>query len=108
MRAAEAQGMAAKKKRGAAGRFGAINRFIDETMRSLPATAALVWLVLWRDERGGTVTASYGSLRERTGRSRRAVAYALDQLEAAGLLKVVRRGGPGAGPNVYRLYSVPR
>ena len=100
--------MAAKKRRGTKSRFQKYNRFVDETMRSVSPTAGLVWFALWRDERNDSVSASYSSLAERTGRSRRAVAYALTELEESGLLKTVRHGGPGAGPNVYRIFSEPR
>lgn len=106
IRQAEAVAAEKKQRRKAQTRFQTVNRFVDETMRDLNPTAALVWLVLWRDERKGTASASLADLAERTGRSRRAVVYALRELRDAGLVKQIRRGAPGGQPNVYRIRPV--
>jgi DNA-binding transcriptional ArsR family regulator len=105
----QTEGVAAKKKgRGKTQtRFQTINLFLDETARDLNRTAALAWVCLWRDERNGRTSASLADMAARMGSSRRAVTYALQELQAAGLVKLVRRGSPSGGPNVYRIRPVP-
>jgi hypothetical protein len=94
------------RKRHTADRFGAINSFVDVTLRSLTRTEALVWVVLWRDTRHGLARTSYAGLARTSGCRRATVGIALRSLREKGLLEVVRRGGKGQGSNVYRLRSV--
>jgi len=63
-----------------------------------------VWLLLWRDERGGTARTAVSDLARRSGVSGRTVKRALRTLRRRGLVEVVRRGSPSAGPAVYRLH----
>ena len=80
-----------------------LNRFLDRTARTLHPTAALVWLLLLRDERTGTASAAVADLARRAGVSVATVKRHLRTLRAAGLVVAVRRGRPTVGPTVYRL-----
>jgi DNA-binding transcriptional ArsR family regulator len=99
----------AKKKRSpVVVKLVAMNRFLDTTARSLHPSAALVWLMLLRDERGGTARTAVTDLAKRCGLSPRTVKRRLAELKTCGLLKVVEPGTPETGPTTYKLWSAPR
>ncbi|MBI5765381.1 MAG: hypothetical protein HZA51_17875 [Planctomycetes bacterium] len=98
-----------KPKPGAGSRFDVLNTFVDRSMRMIDPTAAAVWFVLFRDTKpDGLARASHNSIAERIGRGVRTVYSAVRQLEAAGLLIVVRRGRLNAGVSVYRVRPLVR
>jgi hypothetical protein len=80
-----------------------VNRFLDRSLPSLSPTAALVWVLLWRDERGGTVRTAASDLARRSGLSERTVKRGLRALREGGFVVPVHRGTPTTGPTVYRL-----
>ena len=87
-------------------RFAAVNAFLDVSARTLPPSACLVWVLLWRDTKPeGLARTSQQDMAERLGLTVKTVKLALRTLRAAGLLEVVHRGRIGAGPSVYRLFS---
>jgi predicted DNA-binding transcriptional regulator len=93
-----------KRKADSGSRFGMLNRFVDLTLRRIDATAAVVWLVLFRDTKpDGLVRTGQADLARRIGLSDRTVRTALRQLERLGLLVVVKRGRLGIGATVYRV-----
>jgi DNA-binding IclR family transcriptional regulator len=81
----------------------ALNRFLDGTARALHPSAALVWVQLLRDERGGAACAAVTDLARRCGLSPRTVKRRLAELKVRGLLSVVQPGTREAGATVYRL-----
>ena len=85
-----------------------LNRFLDRTARTLHPTAALVWLLLLRDERGGTARTAVTDLARRSGLSPRTVKQGLAELKAAGLVEVGPGGSQDTGPTVYTVRPVPR
>jgi hypothetical protein len=86
------------------GRFAVLNEFVDVSMRGLTGAAVAVWLVLYRDTKPtGTVRTGQTDIARRAGLTPRGVRKGLAKLVAAGLVEVVRRGGLGAGPSVYRV-----
>ena len=91
-----------------AGRFEKINAFVDFSMCECTSCAALVWVALWRSERGGVATVAHDVLASRVGRNRRSVQRAVRELEGKGLLHVTKRGGLSAGPNSYELRGAQR
>jgi hypothetical protein len=98
-------GMTTQSRKVSARRFELLNAFWDEgTARTLTRTEAMVWLALYRHARPDrSVCVSHQTLAKMIG-SRRETAYrAVCRLKNKRLLKLVRRGGPNAGPNVYRL-----
>lgn len=94
------------QKRVAGDRFRAVNDFVDVTLRSLTRTEGFVWMTLWRNTRHGLARASYNSLARTCGCRRATIATALRSLRDKGLVSIVRQGGKGRGPNIYRLRSV--
>lgn len=88
-------------------RFAMLNRFVDVGLWEIDATAAKVWLILYRDTRDGTARTGQGDIAHRAGLSTRTVRRALARLESAGLLDVVHRGRIGAGPSIYRIRATP-
>ena len=86
------------------GRFDTLNDFVDARMGSLSRGASLVWLCLWRDTKpNGLARTGVEDLAERIGSDRSTVLRALRVLVDEGLIDVVRRGGIGRGPSVYRV-----
>lgn len=83
----------------------ALNRFLDTTARELTPAAALVWVTLLRDERGGTARTAVTHLARRCGLSDRTVKRHLAVLKKRGLVEVVIPGARGAGPTEYRLHA---
>ena len=91
-----------KKPNAVVEKIAAANLFLDRSAQPSPA-AALVWLLLWRDERGGTARTAVSDLARRSGLSARTVKRSLGALRRRGLVETVRHGSPSAGPTVYRL-----
>jgi hypothetical protein len=91
------------------GRFEVLNAFVDVTVRTLSPAEVKVWLVIFRDARAdtGTATVSQRSIAERAGLSVRAVHTAVASLVGKGLVVVARRGRLGAGSSSYRVSGVP-
>ncbi len=85
----------------------AFNRFIDETLASLPSTAAVLWLTLFRFERQGVARASLNTLAKRMGVDRKTVDRNMRLLQKHELIKKERQGGIGKGSNEYRLGLLP-
>jgi hypothetical protein len=94
-------------KRRSAGRFEALNSFVDLTLRGLDPTAAVVWLILYRDTKpNGLACTSQSDLSRRAGLSASSVYRALRRLEKLGLVIVVRKGRLNVGASVYRVQPV--
>ena len=89
---------------GAGNRWRVLNDFLDGTMRGLTFGEAKVWLLLFRDARGGVARTGQADLARRSGLTVRGVQKVLPRLRAKGLLSVVRRGGLGTGPSTYRVH----
>jgi DNA-binding transcriptional ArsR family regulator len=85
-----------------------LNRFLDHTVRTLHPSAALVWLQLLRDERGGTARTAVSDLARRCGLSPRTVKRRLAELRTCGLLEVVEQGTRETGPTMYKLRALTR
>jgi hypothetical protein len=99
----------AKGTQSAGGRFAIINTFADFTLVGLSRAEIAVWLILWRDTKGdGTARTSQADLARRAGSDVRTVRRALRQLQAAGLLIVVRRGSLARGASLYRVRGQPK
>lgn len=97
-----------KAKGAAAGRWTMFNAFIDGIAGTLTPAAALTWLVLFRDtKRNGLAQTGQTDIGRRIGCTPRGVRKALAELRRFGLLAVVRRGGIGRGPSVYRVLLNP-
>jgi hypothetical protein len=92
-------------QRRTARRFEVLNAFWDEgTARTLTRTEALVWLALYRHARPDrSVCVSHKTVSDMLGIRRETAYRAIRHLRAKRLLKLVRRGGPDQGPNVYKL-----
>src|SRR5262245_5689030 len=89
-------------------RFKTLNTFVDFTATGLPRGALLVWLILFRDTRDGTARTSVADMARRAGCNRSTVIRSVRQLQQAGLLQVVHRGGLGHGPSRYRVRPLPK
>jgi hypothetical protein len=89
------------------GRFRLLNAFVDFAVSDLTRGELAVWLILYRDSRDGIARTSYADLARRAGCDRRTVGRAVRRLEAAGLLRIVRRGGPRRGVSHYRVCPPP-
>jgi hypothetical protein len=86
------------------GRFATLNGFVDCRMAALPRAAALVWLALFRDTKpDGLARTGTADLARRVGCDPSSVKRAVRLLVDAGHLEVVRRGGLGRGPSIYRV-----
>ena len=97
-----------KRTKATAERFAVINAFVDFTFRSLTRNETAVWLVLWRDTKGGTARTSQTDLARRAGIGRRTAVRIINKLESKGLLRIVHRGGLNRGMNVYRVLPLER
>jgi hypothetical protein len=84
-----------------------LNGFVDGTVAPLCRGDIVVWLVLYRDERGGVSKTSQASIATRAGMSVRGVKLALKRLQRKGLLKQIFQGGINRGPSLYRVLSRP-
>lgn len=86
------------------GRFAVLNGFVDTVMGTLPRAAVLTWVCLYRDTKpDGLARTAVTDLARRVGGDRSTVIRALRLLVERGRLEVVRRGGLGRGPSVYRV-----
>ena len=72
---------AAKPHSKAAGRFGVLNEFVDCSLEGLTRAELVVWLILYRDTRDGTVRTAQADIARRGGICRRAVQKAMRRLE---------------------------
>lgn len=95
-----------KRTKQTAHRFAVLNSFVDCSLRDLSRVELATWLVLYRDTRDGIATTSQADIAKRIGASDRAVRSAIGQLQRAGLLVVVRRGGLLQGPSRYRVFGI--
>ena len=94
----------ARASHGQPGRFAVLNGFVDGVMGTLPRSAALVWVALWRDTKpDGLARTAVADLARRVGGDRSTVIRALRLLVERGRLEVVRRGGLGRGVSTYRV-----
>ena len=88
-------------------RFAEINGFVDFSMANLTRGALAVWFILWRDTKpNGLAKTGQTDLARRAGMTERSVRTALTELEKAGLVKVVRRGGVRVGASTYKVRGV--
>jgi len=92
-----------KPAKHAGDRFGALNRFVDCTMRDLTPSERVVWLVLFRDVRDGVVTAAQTHIATRSGLTQSTVSLAIKRLIERGLVKTIRQGGFRRGLSTYRI-----
>jgi len=91
-------------KRKAAGRFKALNFFVDFTARSLTRAEALTWIVLFRDTKpDGLASVGQADIARRIGADVKTVKRAMAGLRKRGLLIVVAKGGLNQGTSVYRV-----
>ena len=96
------------RKPSSIGRFSTMNAFVDHSARLVDTTAQAAWLVLFREVKPtGLACVSFGQIAERIGVSRRTVIRAVQQLEAAKLVTVEKRGRLNGGPSHYRVHGVP-
>jgi hypothetical protein len=94
----------ARRSRKHSGRFAVFNGFVDGVMGTLPRAPAFVWFTLYRDTKpDGLARTAVTDLAERAKVDRSTVIRALRLLVERGRLEVVRRGGLGRGPSVYRV-----
>ena len=94
-------------RRAARNRFAVVNAFLDVSARTLPPSASLVWVLLWRDTKPEELArTAQEDLARRSGLTPKTVKRAIRILRAGGLLEVVQRGRLGAGPSVYRLFPL--
>jgi hypothetical protein len=99
----------AKGTPGPGNRFAVTNAFADFTLAGLSRAEIAAWLLLWRDTKAdGTARTSQADLARRAGSDVRTVRRALRQLQAAGLLVVVRRGSLARGASLYRVRGQPK
>jgi hypothetical protein len=91
----------------AADRFATLNSFVDAVARHLTAVEIAVWVILFRDCRGGQVTASNRDLVRRSGCSLRAVTAAVKRLRSIGLIEAVKLSRHKGEPSVYALHPMP-
>ena len=99
---------AQKPKQISTGRFQTMNSFVDHSARFVDTTAQATWLVLFREIRNGRATISQGQIAERIGVSRRTAIRAIQHLEDAGLIMVVKRGKIGGGSSTYQVHGTPQ
>ena len=79
------------------------NRFVDETLKGLEHSTALLWVVLYREARNGIAEISHGQLAKIMGVSGRTICRHIDVLIANKLLRKLKTGGYGRGCNKYQL-----
>ena len=97
----------AGRPRPASDRWATLNEFTDETLRTLTASEARVWFVLFRDVRGGVARAGMTDIAKRAGLTRRGVVKAIAGLKRRQLVEVAIRGSVNGTPNAYRIVSRP-
>jgi len=80
-----------------------LNPFVELRLRELTRAEVVVWIILYRDERGGVSKVAHSDMAKRGGLSTRAVVDALKSLRKRGLVETVRRGRMNVGISVHRL-----
>lgn len=90
------------------GRFAVLNAFVDCELAQCSRAEIAAWLVLYRDTRNGTARIAQSCIAKRAGVDPRTVGRALGALQRRGLVRVLRRGGPNAGANLYRVSGTPQ
>ncbi len=86
-----------------------MNEFVDYSARSVDTTAQAVWMVLFRETKpNGLAKISFNQIAHLIGLKRRAAMRAIQTLEEATLLSVVKRGRLNEGPSTYRIYATPK
>lgn len=105
-----------KEKRSASGgvaaaaasdRFATFNTFIDSVARHLSAVEIVVWTIMYRDCRNGTVTTSNRDIERRSGSSLRAVTAAVQRLRESGLIKATKLSRHKGEPSQYAMNAQP-
>ena len=90
-------------------RFKTMNDFADLSARSVDTTAQAVWWILFRETKpNGHSCISHSQIAVRIGSCRRTVVRATQQLEAAKLISVVRRGGLNGGTSTYKVHGTSK
>ena len=86
-------------------RWAALNQFVDHVLPLLPkGTGAAAWVALYRHaNRQNQVAMGAGRLAGLLGVDRRTAQRAMQDLQDAGAIKVIRKGGVRSGCNVYQL-----
>lgn len=98
------------RPRGGAGdssRWRTLNTFVDVVARHLTPVEVAVWLVLFRDCRGGTVEASQRNLAARSGAGERSVVRAMRRLRAVGLIRMVKASKSKGEASLYSVEASP-
>jgi len=90
-----------------AARWAMLNRFVDKHIQTLPPSAALIWLALFRHADGkGQVSRALSMLEKDTALSRNTIKKSIGALESSGLLSVSIKGNNVGGrytTSCYRL-----
>ena len=90
-----------------AARWAMLNRFVDKHMQTLPSSAALIWLALFRHADGkGQVSRALSMLEKDTGISRNTIKKGIVALEAAGLISVFVKGNNVDGRYTTSCYKL--
>lgn len=93
-------------------RWRMLNHFVDKHMRTLPPSAALIWLGLFRHaDAKGQVSRALSMLEKDTALSRKTVRKSITALESAGLLSVLVKGNNVDGrytTSCYRLRKIDK
>ncbi len=84
-------------------RWMLINNFIVNSASQLKRSEMLVWLMLFRNSREGTVAMSQRNIAKLTGIRVDNINIAIKGLKQKGLVKVVHQGGYRHGMSRYRL-----
>jgi len=95
-----------KTKHRQKGRFQVLNNFADFTLRGLSRSEMAVWLVLYRDSRGGVARTSQGDIAKRSGVSVSTVKRANMRLKGKGLISIAHQGGLNRGVSSYRVHPM--
>ena len=98
-----------KPKRRHGDRFAVLNAFADYSARLINTTAQACWWIVYRETKpDGLARVTHQRIADCVGVKRVTVTRAMQRLERAGLLTVVRRGGLRSGPSTYRVHGVPK
>lgn len=90
-----------------AARWRMLNYFVDKHMRTLPTSAALVWLSLFRHGgAGGQVSRALSMLEKDTALSRNTIKKGITALESAGLISVSVKGNNVDGRYTTSCYKL--
>ena len=99
----EPKGPAKQGKAAASSRFNVLNTLVDATLAHLSRNEIACWLVLFRDTHGRDASTGLADLARRAGCSRRTAIRTLQRLQAAGLVRRLKRGSASAGVSRYRV-----